>query len=245
MFRTESIINYIYYGSHGYYRSFVNYLTNHKNIITTCFSLIISYFITIHIFYWIRYVVDFFICAITLFKISTHIFANDCDNDLLCQMKKTSDINELKTIHKKAQKIKKQKINYGKMLLRQIYVVSTIRTMISLLNMLYLLNYVPIVGLFTRTFLICVHVSLYLLLIFVQIPTAFINTMTSIITAKIGLNTQLYKSLHLLRPLSEEIMDKVTIVMNKINNETKNNSNATMKTIHDMLMKYESDMILI
>lgn len=252
MTSTESIAKHICRENYDFYKRFISFLT-------TCFSLIISYFITIHIFYRMQHVIDFFICGMTLFKISTHIFVdnisdignpgNSCDyanDNLVHQTEKTSDpsrplmydIKELRYLHKKAHKIKKQRTNYGKMLLRQIYVVSTIRTVISLLGLLDLLNYVPVVGLFTGTFLPCVRICMYLLLILVQIPTAFINTLTSNITTKLAINGKLFESLHLIRPLSEEIIDIVISVTNKTKNQ------LAIETIHDKLMKYESDVIL-
>ncbi len=191
-----------------------------KEVIDTRFKLIQFFFTCVgiylllgHLLWFIHFVSEFLIFAIMPCKIALHVFSNDHRK---CVENEIQNDVETKETRRHSRKIK---IEYESGLLRQIFVVSLIRTLISMLS---IMNLIPIIGLFSHY----VHLFLLFLTILVQTPVTILNRILG------SVNNKLNTKFHFYYPFHEIIIKRIIshITESKI---------IAIKTVRDVMLKYD------
>ena len=166
-----------------------------------------------HLLWFIHFLSEFLIFAIMPCKIALHVFSND-HRTSIDQVKERDSVTKLTRGHSR-----KIKTEYESGLLRQIFVVTLIRTFISLLS---IMNLIPIIGLFSHY----VHLFLLFLTILVQTPVTILNRILGSVNNK--LNTKLILNY----PLHD-------LIIMRIVNHINESKIVSIKTVRDIMLKYD------
>jgi hypothetical protein len=148
-----------------------------RSLMTVIFGLIIFYLLIGQILGFLQYISEIIIFTIMPIKIAIHIFSS---NEDLKKFPKTDDHREQKNQYLCAKKLNRVRLDYTGVLLRQIFIVQSIKFMIQLLPFI---GAIPIISIITPY----IHLMLLVLALFVQIPVSMLNHIMSRITDKMKL----------------------------------------------------------
>ena len=137
-------------------------------------TLILVYYLINQLMGMIQLVADVSVFALMIAKLFITIFSND-GNNLKHQLEtiESDDIKNLKSLHRSHRLTKRARNEYMESLLKQVFVVFTLRSTIFVLPIISipLFAVVPLIGIIISS----IHLGLLLLMILIQVPVPAIN----------------------------------------------------------------------
>jgi hypothetical protein len=205
--------------------SFVTKLLVEKSFfMTAIISLFLLYFMLSKILGLISLLCEILIFMVMPLKIAMHVFSSDTDikEQMDKKIKETDDINYLKKIYTDARKTKRERLDYGMMLMRQSFVVMFLRLLMTLIP---IIDAIPILSLFSGY----IYLLILLLTIVIHIPVSLVNIFLRYITKMMGFIVEFR--------ISTPMSDTIVIKLRRMIPESKINA---IRDIRNMLMIYDS-----